>query len=176
MAALASRSGIAKGTLYLYFETREEVLLALYTERLRVWADALSKGLHDGIEDGAFVELLLATSMADATFLALRARLESVIEHNVSLDRLVESKRMMRDTVAELGPRLECCLELGPGYGPRVLVALGSLLLGASQMDAGPALDGADVPDDVTEFARMFSSSDVFLTHAPVLLDGIRRS
>ena len=30
MAVLAQRAGVAKGTLYLYFVTKEEVLLSLY--------------------------------------------------------------------------------------------------------------------------------------------------
>ena len=37
MTAVARSAGIAKGTLYLYFTTREEVLLALYMERLCDW-------------------------------------------------------------------------------------------------------------------------------------------
>ena len=34
MANLAKLAGVAKGTLYLYFATREEVFLALYGQAL----------------------------------------------------------------------------------------------------------------------------------------------
>jgi hypothetical protein len=80
----------------------------------------------------------------------------------------------MRDLVGPLAARLEHCLELGSGDGARVVTALGLLLLGAWQMDAGPALQGNDLPDDLVEFAQQFSPSDIFRGYAPLLLVGIR--
>ena len=37
MAKLAQYSGVVKGTLYLYFNTREEVFLTLYNRSLLRW-------------------------------------------------------------------------------------------------------------------------------------------
>ena len=174
MNVLAQKTGMAKGTLYLYFETREEVLLTLYVERLRTWGRVLSKGLDEGLTDRAFVDHFLATSLADPTFLALRARLESVMEQNVSRERLFESKRVMRDVIASLAPQLELCLNLESGDGTRVLFALATLMLGASQMDPSPALDGVELPADLADLATFFSSSELFRAYAPMLLAGIR--
>jgi AcrR family transcriptional regulator len=174
MSLLAKEAGIAKGTLYLYFETREEVLLALYVETLATWSGALVAGLRDAMGDDDFVALFQATSTADPNFMILRARLESVIEHNVSLERLVEAKRAMRSLVDDLAPRVERALGLGTGSGARLLVSLGALLLGAAQSDTGPVIAGIDLPDDVAEFMRTHTETDLFRETAPMIVAGIR--
>ena len=38
MAQLAKKTGFAKGTLYLYFQTREELFLTLYEQSLIRWS------------------------------------------------------------------------------------------------------------------------------------------
>jgi AcrR family transcriptional regulator len=174
MALLARQAGIAKGTLYVYFETREEVLLALYVACLAAWSRALRAGLRGDMSDGAFAALFQTTALADPNFLTLRARLESVIEHNVSLERLVEAKRAMRDVVGELAPQVERALGLGAGSGVRLLVSLAALLLGAEQSSTGPALAGLDLPEDVAEFMRLHGEMDLFRDNAPQIVAGVR--
>jgi AcrR family transcriptional regulator len=174
MAVLAKKAGIAKGTLFLYFETREEVLLSLHSEQLASWCAAVTRGTRVGITDEAFVALFLQTALADPVFLDLTARLGSVIEHNISIDRLVESKRMMRSVLLPLTEHLERCLGLEPGAGTQALASLTALLLGASQIDAGPSLDGEEIPTDVQRMVAMFSCNDVFSAHAPMLIAGVR--
>jgi TetR/AcrR family transcriptional regulator len=41
MARVATSAGVAKGTLYLYFRTKEELFLELYELRLGSWYDDL---------------------------------------------------------------------------------------------------------------------------------------
>jgi AcrR family transcriptional regulator len=174
MSVLSEEAGIAKGTLYLYFATREEVLLALYVEALAAWSRALLAGLRDGIGDAKFVARFRAASLADPNFLTLRARLESVIEHNVSLERLVEAKRAMRDLIGGLVPRVERALGLGAGSGARLLVSLDALLLGAEQSSMGPAVRDLELPGDVAEFMRLHSEMDLFGDNAGFIVAGIR--
>src|SRR4051812_18278631 len=45
MSEVGERAGVAKATLYLYFQTREELLLALLQERLEGWFVQLDAGL-----------------------------------------------------------------------------------------------------------------------------------
>jgi AcrR family transcriptional regulator len=174
MSGLAKQTGIAKGTLYLYFETREEVLLALYVELLSTWADELGAGLRPGMSDAGFVELFAANALADPNFLTLRARLESVIEHNVSLEALVAAKRTMRDLVAELAPKVEAALALPAGRGARLLVSLAALHLGAEQSNTSPAVADLDLPEDVAEFMRLHTEMDVFRENAPAIIAATR--
>ncbi len=46
MAELAARAGLAKGTLYLYYRTKEEVFLAVALDQLGGWLDALDAVLE----------------------------------------------------------------------------------------------------------------------------------
>lgn len=176
MSLLAKKTGLAKATLYVYFETREEVLLALYVETLAAWSRELTAGLREGMDDGEFAALFQTTAKTDPNFLTLRARLESVIEHNVSLDRLVEAKRAMRDLVGDLAPGVERALELAPGSGGRLLVSLGALLLGVEQWSAGPAATDLDLPEDVAEFMRLHTDADLFRDNALLIVAGFRRA
>jgi AcrR family transcriptional regulator len=174
MAALGKRAGIAKGTLYLYFETREEVLLALFFERMAAWTETLAEEIEAGMGVDAFVELYRSTSLADPTFMALRARLSSVIEHNVSLERLIETKRTVADVLQRLAPQVEAALGLVAGKGALALAGMETLLVGAAQMDAGPCLDDRELPEDVRAMTQMFTSSNLFTTFAGALLVGLR--
>ncbi|MEQ9689217.1 MAG: TetR/AcrR family transcriptional regulator, partial [Bauldia litoralis] len=61
MSGLAKRAGLAKGTLYLYFETREEVFLALYLDALAAWAARIA-----GFGAGAVTPLAAADALAVA--------------------------------------------------------------------------------------------------------------
>src|SRR5579872_4504902 len=42
MSDIAAAAGVAKGTLYLYFRTREEIFLALLTRELSAWLAAFA--------------------------------------------------------------------------------------------------------------------------------------
>ena len=58
-ALLASKAGVVKGTLYLYFKTREEVFLALYDQSLNRVSERFIAELTPGITDRALCELPL---------------------------------------------------------------------------------------------------------------------
>lgn len=174
MQALAEKAGIAKGTLYLYFETREEVLLSLHAEHLAHWCAAVTRTTRKGMRDAAFARRLFESAEADPLFLALASRLGSVLERNVSMERLLESKRMMRGVLLPLADHFERCLALPPGGGAKVLTSLTALLLGAWQIAAGPALEGDAIPADVAAMLELFSCRAVFTSGALAVLAGIR--
>lgn len=174
MEPLARRAGIAKGTLYLYFETREEVLLSLHAQQLIAWSEAVTRAIRPGMSDAAFARTFFDASRADPAFLDLAARLGNVLEQNVSTSRLVESKQAMHAILGPLATHLERCLKLSTGSGVTALTSLTATLLGAVQLDAGPPLDGPDVPREVRELRGLFACRPVFLEAAQLLLAGLR--
>ncbi len=174
MAVLAKKSGIAKATLYVYFETREEVLLTLYLQRLEVFCDALTAELREGMTDEAFALCFQTLLEADPTYPALHGRLESVIEHNVSAERLFEAKRVMRSRLGALVPRIEEVLGLPKRSGNLLLGALVGLSLGTAQTKLGPTIEALDPPPDIAEFMRLYTEVDVFRATAPMIIAGIR--
>lgn len=174
MNVLAARANVAKGTLYLYFATREELLLALYVSRLTRWRDALLKGTKKGMSDTAFCKLFLSIAQTDPLFIDLSSRLTNVIEKNVSVDSFSDAKREMMQIIHPLGARFESCLKLKEGEGPSVLTSFMALLLGAAQFDSTEIFPLKDLPDDVVEIIGAFRCDDVFLRFAPLILKSWR--
>ena len=89
MTQLAGRLGIVKGTLYLYFPTKEAIILALYARALEDWCEAVKVKLVTPIAGDDFVQLFYDTATADPILIPILTRLEHVIEHNISVELLV---------------------------------------------------------------------------------------
>jgi AcrR family transcriptional regulator len=174
MAELGRITGVAKGTLYLYFETREEVLLALYLEKLAAWEKRLTAMVDRDASDEAFVAIFYEVAYADSALLALMSRLDSVIEHNVPTSTLIEAKRSMATILNRSAQALAPRLKLSKAQSFDVLSSLGSLLIGTAQIDLGPQIDKSALPDDVTAFMNAFSSDHLFTANARRILAGIR--
>ena len=174
MAQLGKRSGVAKGTLYLYFDTREALFLTLYEQSLMRWSRGFIDALSDDITSEAYAKLLYRTALADGVFLPLLIRLEHVIEHNVAILRLIESKRVFINQVEAVAAATSTALRLSTAQATEVVKTMGVLLIGATQTDQSPALDDEDLPADVQSLITSFSSEPLFIKNAARIIEGIR--
>ena len=141
MAEVAARSGLAKGTLYLYFETKEELLLALLEGLLVGWFDALDGGLAEaGLCEIAQIASLLSAVLSERPALTRLLPLAATIfEHNIPLESARAYKELLLDRSARSAAGLERCLSfLQPGEGLWLLLQLYALIVGLGQM-ADPA-------------------------------------
>ncbi len=176
METLARDLGVARGTLYRYFATREELLFYLYDQQRTRFMQNLHAELHQGISDEAFLRSWFEHSIADPLFLALRARLESVIEHNIPMDHLADTKlRMYAEFVAHT-EYLSTCLNLPPATVRKLVVGLTALMLGAAQADAAPAGLKEVLPEEMSTLIDQFTSEGVFQDNALLILQGLRNS
>ena len=174
MAQLAKRAGLVKGTLYLYFETREELFLTLYEQSLVRWSRAFIGRLSGPLPSRNYAQALYDTAMADGTFVPLLVRLEHVIEHNVSIPRLVASKRVFIDQVAVLAKASSHALTVPLAQASEVVKTMGVLLIGATRADQGPSLDNELLPEEVQSLIASFSSGPLFVRNAVRIIEGIR--
>ena len=174
VALLASKAGIVKGTLYLYFKTREELFLALYDQSLNRWSEKFIQQLPESLEDRAFCELLYETAFGDPLYVPLQARLEKVIEHNVSLDCLLLSKRNFLQEVDRLAAASADVLRLRNEQALEVIKTLGVLIVGVAGADLAPSLDGEEIPEDVQHLLASFSSRPIFVKNAERIIQGVR--
>ena len=174
VALLASKAGIVKGTLYLYFKTREEVFLALYDQSLNRWSEKFIQQLPESLEDRAFCELLYETAFGDPLYVPLQARLEKVIEHNVSLDCLLLSKRNFLQQVDRIAAASADVLRLRNEQALEVIKTLGVLIVGVAGADLAPSLDGEEIPEDVQHLLASFSSRPIFIKNAERIIQGVR--
>lgn len=174
MAQLAKNTGVAKGTLYLYFKTREELFLTLYEQSLIRWSQVFISGLSDAMTSKAYAKALYRTAIADGSFLPLLIRLEHVIEHNVAIPRLIESKRVFIKQVDLIAQPSSTSLKLSKAQAREVVKIMGVLLIGATRADQGPSLDNEELPKDVQNLVASFASEPLFIKNAVRIIEGIR--
>lgn len=174
MAQLAKKSGVAKGTLYLYFNTREELFLTLYEQSLVRWSQIFIGSLSDTMTSKTYAQSLYKTTQADGVFLPLLIRLEHVIEHNVAIPRLIESKRIFIEQVEGVAKRSAPALQLSAAQAVEVVKTMGVLLIGATQTDQSPSLADEALPTDVQNLIASFSSEPLFIKNAVRIIEGIR--
>ncbi|QDV63064.1 TetR/AcrR family transcriptional regulator [Crateriforma conspicua] len=94
--AIARQAGLSKPNLYVYFESREAILLQLLLKESASWAKSFKRRL-DQIEKAGDVDAV-ATAFADSLtrrrrFCTLSASLASVFEHNVGPETVAQFKR-----------------------------------------------------------------------------------
>jgi len=174
MTQLAGRLGIVKGTLYLYFPTKEAIILALYARALEDWCEAVKVKLATPIAGDDFVQLFYDTATADPILIPILTRLEHVIEHNISVELLVEAKRHFQTCFESIADKTQSALGLAPEQARELILTLGVLVSGASQSDQGPSLEGEVLPQDVLDFIDSLSSERIFVTNGRRILAGIR--
>jgi AcrR family transcriptional regulator len=126
MQAVARLSGVAKGTLYLYFNTKEELFLVLLDEAFTQWFTDLQtrlKALPVGkppLRIAAFASSLTESLQQNTLLVRLLPILHTVLEHNVPYPAVLEFKRHLRARLLETGQKIEGCfafLKTGQGAG-----------------------------------------------------------
>jgi AcrR family transcriptional regulator len=144
MMEVARRADLAKGTLYLYFETKEALALALLEELLEAWFDDLDAALEKlrRPTPRRVAELMLHTLEAHAPLARLLAILQSVLEHNISLLEARRFKERLLERVLRTGSLLE--RQLPRVTGARLILQANALVVGLSGM-AEPAPVVAEV-------------------------------
>ncbi len=137
MASIAADVGLTKGTLYLYFQTKEELFLALLDALMQEWYDDVDGWLAvRRPRTLADVGAMLADAfLARPDLTRLLAILESVLEQNIPFETAVAFKRTTLVRTARTGALLESALEALPtGAGIGVLLRCRALLVGLQVM------------------------------------------
>jgi AcrR family transcriptional regulator len=142
MSEVARKAGVAKGTLYLYFRTKEELLLGLLERAFEAWFDELDAQLAMGqgwIPASALADVVTAALGPRLLFRRLLALLGPVLEHNLQDDRALRFKWRIAGRLAMTGALLERrTVYLPPGDGARLLLRLQALASGIQTL-AEPA-------------------------------------
>jgi AcrR family transcriptional regulator len=142
MADVAARAGLVKGTLYLYWPTKEELLLAVLEELLWQWMDELDGRLDEerpGLGAGRLAAVICDSLLSKEPLGRLLAVLQTVLEHNVSRASIERFKRELALRAAATGARVDRLVPLADGEGARALLHANALLVGLQQMaDSAP--------------------------------------
>ncbi|MFY0563502.1 TetR/AcrR family transcriptional regulator [Archangium lansingense] len=138
MADVAERAELAKGTVFLYFPTKEALFLALLEEQLFAWFARLEKALGQG--EGQWTGTRVARTVAETLegeepLTRLLARLQTVLEQNVTVEQVRGFKERLLEAVVRAGTLVEQRLSfLKAGEGVRFLLQVHALVVGLRQM------------------------------------------
>ncbi len=178
MAAVADRAGLAKGTLYLYFKTKEELVLALLEDQLWSWFDLVDKRLVYLIRPSAGkVAALICETLAERPLLRrLLSILHALLEQNLDYESALRFKSTALERLVKTGARLEAALPFLPrGGGGQLLLTLHALVVGLQQM-ADPSPQVARVLAD-PRMAPLRVDFDAALSYSlAALLHGLNRT
>lgn len=153
VAEVADEAGLAKGTVYLYFPSKEELLLALHERNVQGFFRALIAML-DGEARVDVARVLALTHEHIVTpplFLPLAARVFGLMSQSIPAEAAIAFKQRMAGRLERAGAGLERHFRsLAPGAGLVLLRHSYALILGLWQMagaqGACPATPGGDAP------------------------------
>lgn len=137
MADVADEAGLAKGTVYLYFPSKEELLLAVHERNIDGFFSALCARL--GRDTPVAIADVLALTHAHIVepplFLPLAARCFGLLGQSVPAEAAAAFKLRMVERLTAAGAGLEKHFhELAPGEGVGLLRQSYALILGLWQM------------------------------------------
>jgi AcrR family transcriptional regulator len=168
MTQVAKESGLAKGTLYLYFRSKEELFLANAEEELVSWFEEIDEALVRARRElgGAELARLLARSLSSRPRLPrLLAILHIVLERNIEHLTALRFKQFLATRTLRTGRLLERRLPfLSEGQGSVLMLRVHALVLGFWQLaDASPVvkelLDAPGLDLFRVDFAESLESS-----------------
>jgi len=143
VADVAEAAGLAKGTVYLYFPSKEELLLALHERNMHGFFAALT-ALVEGpgpVTLDAMIALTQRHLIAPPLLLQLAARCFGMMAQGIPASAAAQYRQRVSDRLLRAGAGLERHFpELGPGGGARLLRHSYALIVGLWQMsEAGGA-------------------------------------
>lgn len=108
VADIAAAAGLAKGTVYRYFRSKDEIFIALlqddFAALFRVLAAAMPQLPRDNTAAAqAFAAVFSQQIQQQPTLLPLAAMLNAVLEHNLPLAVLKQFKLMLSQGLQQLG-------------------------------------------------------------------------
>jgi AcrR family transcriptional regulator len=134
---VATQAGIVKGTVYLYFTSKERLLLAVFEEMLEEYLDDIDRALEK--RRGRWSADHVADAFADALsgrdpFVRMLPILGAILEHNVDYPAAVSFKQLTLTRLTRTASLLEARLTLKEGDGLRFLLRVSALLTGLANM------------------------------------------
>lgn len=140
---VAKAINLAKGTVYVYFKTKEALFLAIHMQQFEAWFDAVDAALPDTRGVDAVVSLFTQTLVSRPHLTRLFAILHTTLEHNIDYDLALNFKQMLYQRIGHTGALLENALDfLQPGEGVQVLMDAYAITIGVQHMaDSAPVVD-----------------------------------
>ncbi|GIK65643.1 MAG: hypothetical protein BroJett018_34370 [Chloroflexota bacterium] len=129
MDQVARAAGLAKGTVYLYFKTKEDVFLKVFERQGGLWGDEIEQALvtieptHEPAQS-RLIELLVHSLVSRPLFTRLVALSPIIFEYNIPPEQLRVNKLWVYDNLRRLGDRIDEVFHLRSTGGAQLLLRL----------------------------------------------------
>lgn len=170
---VARRVGLAKGTLYLYFSSKESLFVAALTQQFEAWFEALDGRLVDvPVGDRrAVAEAITASFTERPGMVRLLSILHTVLEYNLEVEVVRAFKGMLHARVLRSGKLLKARLPFLQD-GAAALMQGYALVIGLSALThPAPLVRAVIDQEDMGLFAVDFAES--FTETFTTLLGGL---
>ena len=159
MDEIAKRAGVTKGTVYLYFPSKEELLLAVHERNIDGFFAALIARLEQ--DEPVTIQDVLALThqhiVEPPLFLPLAARCFGLMAQSIPAEPAMAFKQRMAERLTRAGAGLERHFQqLKPGAGLALLRHSYALILGLWQMSGAaicPMSDGPGGPPPALSYS-----------------------
>ena len=155
VAEVADEAGLAKGTVYLYFKSKEDLLLAAHERHAQAFFTALiaraSKRKRMNFDD--VMQLMLDHTIGVPAFLPLATLVAGLMNKGVSPEAALAFDQRIAERLGTAGELLRAHFPLPDGIGGvRLLMRSYALILGLWQLVGCCGTDCAD--DEVSAMLR----------------------
>jgi len=153
IARIAASLGVSKGTIFVYFPTKETLFLTIAQSQLEAWFCMAGENMGSISTKSEMVEHLLSSIRKMPLLAKLISLLHGVLEHNVDIAHIRAFKFFLRDQVIDLGALIDERLKWHPGAGARGILHLHTVLIGTYEMaHPSPAVAGSLKSNDLALF------------------------
>lgn len=138
---IAQQANVSKGTVYIYFKTKEEIFLSLFLSKLTAWAQDIKTELEKAEQPDIdlFSEILARYPHENQLMMVLGGMLHGVLEKNVSFDTLLNFKIRVSRIVEDSGVLFYGYFPwLPPNHGARFMLTVYNLFGALFQSAASP--------------------------------------
>jgi len=137
---IARQAGVAKGTIFLYFQTKEELFLQLQMKEYKAWFEDINNRIRILLQQkrssiDEFVKIVVASAGQQPLLMRLTPILHIILEHNVDYKTALEFKRFLLNEMQTTGQLIEQYFPFLPtNGGTQFLLDLQVLLIGLIQL------------------------------------------
>ena len=169
MQTVATTAGFAKGTLYLYFTSRESLVLAVYGRLFDRWIDRFAVHQPEFTSFDRFCRDFVRHYADDPLFMQLTGFANALLEPQLDREAYIKRKRGMARRVKRLAGLVCQQFSIAPAAAQKLIWGFLTIAGGATQMTVSPPVTKADLPDDVVAFTSLANFETVFLNAAEPL-------
>ncbi|PIE40669.1 MAG: hypothetical protein CSA49_07310 [Gammaproteobacteria bacterium] len=159
VAQVVKKAGLAKGTFYLYFKTKEELFLALLSDAVERFFDKIKDELSTpSINVDSLIDTFVKQISEDQALTRLGCIMSGVIEQNTEENVLLHFKLKMVQMLFDVGEMISVAVEnaikegkpynhIDKGTAARLVLRSYAAFVGVAQMAPAPNNIGYDAPE-----------------------------